>query len=76
MCKGHDSTRSRSDQFWYVSFRRYVHFDKLRLNVAGWDPIFEYNGETYAEMDKAKKNILSHRAIALSKLKQWLSAQA
>jgi len=41
----------------------------------GWDPIFEYHGETYAEMDKAKKNKLSHRAIALSKLKQWLQAQ-
>ncbi|CAF9924151.1 MAG: nucleoside triphosphate pyrophosphohydrolase ham1 [Alectoria fallacina] len=41
----------------------------------GWDPIFEYDGETYAEMDKAKKNTLSHRAIASSKLKQWLQAQ-
>ncbi|KAM0804579.1 inosine triphosphate pyrophosphatase-like protein [Usnea florida] len=41
----------------------------------GWDPIFEYEGETYAEMDKAKKNTLSHRAIALSKLKHWLQAQ-
>ncbi|MCJ1459237.1 nucleoside triphosphate pyrophosphohydrolase ham1 [Mycoblastus sanguinarius] len=41
----------------------------------GWDPIFEYDGETYAEMDKAKKNTLSHRAIALSKLKQWLQQQ-
>ncbi|KAL9125493.1 MAG: hypothetical protein Q9175_008067 [Cornicularia normoerica] len=41
----------------------------------GWDPIFEYDGETYAEMDKAKKNMLSHRAIALSKLRQWLQTQ-
>ncbi|KAF6223470.1 hypothetical protein HO133_000313 [Letharia lupina] len=41
----------------------------------GWDPIFEYDGETYAEMDKAKKNMVSHRAIALSKLKRWLQAQ-
>ena len=49
--------------------------DQPRLTVAGWDPIFEYDGETYAEMDKGKKNTLSHRAIALSKLKQWLSAQ-
>ncbi len=47
----------------------------LRLTGAGWDPIFEYDGETYAEMDKAKKNTLSHRAIALSKLKQWLQVQ-
>ena len=41
----------------------------------GWDPIFEYQGETYAEMDKAKKNTLSHRALALAKLKDWLQTQ-
>jgi Ham1 family len=23
--------------------------------VVGWDPIFEYEGKTYAEMDKAEK---------------------
>ena len=49
-------------------------FDALRLIGAGWDPIFEFDGETYAEMDKAKKNTLSHRAVALSKLKLWLQA--
>lgn len=49
---------------------------ELRLTYSGWDPIFEYEGETFAEMDKAKKNRLSHRAIALSKLKQWLQTQA
>ncbi|KAI4278892.1 MAG: hypothetical protein LQ337_000702 [Flavoplaca oasis] len=38
----------------------------------GWDPIFEYMGETFAEMDKVKKNGLSHRFLALSKLKDWL----
>lgn len=38
----------------------------------GWDPIFEFHGETFAEMDKQKKNSLSHRAIALGKLKDWL----
>ena len=47
----------------------------IGLTGAGWDPIFEYDGETYAEMDKAKKNTLSHRAVALSKLRQWLQAQ-
>ncbi len=40
----------------------------------GWDPIFEYEGETYAEMDKAKKNKLSHRAIALSKLQHYVAS--
>ncbi|KAL9641374.1 MAG: hypothetical protein Q9204_000009 [Flavoplaca sp. TL-2023a] len=41
-------------------------------NALGWDPIFEYMGETFAEMDKVKKNGLSHRFLALSKLKDWL----
>jgi len=49
---------------------------RIRLTALGWDPIFEYEGETYAEMDKAMKNTLSHRAIALSKLKQWLQTQS
>ena len=46
-----------------------------KLTSEGWDPIFEYEGETYAEMEKAKKNGLSHRALALAKLKQWLQTQ-
>ncbi|KAL1958311.1 hypothetical protein VTO42DRAFT_4628 [Malbranchea cinnamomea] len=41
----------------------------------GWDPIFEHEGETYAEMDKEKKNKLSHRYKALMKLKEWLAKQ-
>ncbi|QKX60814.1 uncharacterized protein TRUGW13939_07960 [Talaromyces rugulosus] len=39
----------------------------------GWDPIFEYEGQTYAEMDKAEKNKISHRFKALVKLKEWLA---
>jgi inosine triphosphate pyrophosphatase len=38
----------------------------------GWDPIFEYEGKTYAEMDKIQKNKISHRFRALEKLKVWL----
>ncbi|KAH8598028.1 inosine triphosphate pyrophosphatase-like protein [Bisporella sp. PMI_857] len=38
----------------------------------GWDPIFEYEGQTYAEMDKVEKNKISHRFKALAKLKTWL----
>ncbi|OJD26333.1 RdgB/HAM1 family non-canonical purine NTP pyrophosphatase [Blastomyces percursus] len=38
----------------------------------GWDPIFEYEGKTFAEMDKDEKNLISHRYKALTKLKQWL----
>ncbi|KIW47573.1 inosine triphosphate pyrophosphatase [Exophiala oligosperma] len=39
----------------------------------GWDPVFEYEGKTYAEMDKAEKNLISHRGKALDKLKVWLA---
>ncbi|KAK7607723.1 inosine triphosphate pyrophosphatase-like protein [Phyllosticta paracitricarpa] len=39
----------------------------------GWDAAFEYDGrETYAEMDKAEKNKISHRGKALAKLVEWL----
>jgi len=42
----------------------------------GWDPIFEYRGQTYAEMDKVEKNKISHRFKALEKLKAWLKEEA
>ncbi|KAI1410981.1 inosine triphosphatase [Hypoxylon sp. FL1857] len=38
----------------------------------GWDPIFEYEGQTYAEMEKAAKNKISHRFKALEKLREWI----
>ncbi|PBP20543.1 inosine triphosphate pyrophosphatase-like protein [Diplocarpon rosae] len=38
----------------------------------GWDPIFEYEGQTYAEMEKVEKNKISHRFKALEKLSKWL----
>eukprot|EP00195_Chlamydomonas_chlamydogama_P016359 CAMPEP_0202900932 /NCGR_PEP_ID=MMETSP1392-20130828/12151_1 /ASSEMBLY_ACC=CAM_ASM_000868 /TAXON_ID=225041 /ORGANISM="Chlamydomonas chlamydogama, Strain SAG 11-48b" /LENGTH=194 /DNA_ID=CAMNT_0049587391 /DNA_START=126 /DNA_END=710 /DNA_ORIENTATION=+ len=40
----------------------------------GWDPVFEADGtgQTYAEMDKALKNTLSHRYRALDKLREHL----
>ncbi|KAI4640750.1 hypothetical protein J4E93_008342 [Alternaria ventricosa] len=41
----------------------------------GWDSCFEYEGQTYAEMDKSEKNKISHRAKALDKLKEWLASQ-
>ncbi|KKK19371.1 hypothetical protein P175DRAFT_0511933 [Aspergillus ochraceoroseus IBT 24754] len=42
----------------------------------GWDPIFEYEGKTYAEMTKEEKNKISHRYKALVKLQQWLAEQS
>jgi inosine triphosphate pyrophosphatase len=44
----------------------------------GWDPIFQADGfeETYAEMDKALKNSISHRYRALDALRAHLLAHA
>ncbi|MXR21796.1 RdgB/HAM1 family non-canonical purine NTP pyrophosphatase [Halobacterium bonnevillei] len=41
----------------------------------GYDPIFDHDGETFAEMDTAEKNALSHRGRALAKLADWLAEQ-
>ncbi|KAF6815855.1 Ham1 family protein [Colletotrichum sojae] len=41
----------------------------------GWDAIFEFDGQTYAEMDKTAKNKISHRGLALGKLQDWFSQQ-
>lgn len=37
----------------------------------GFDPIFEINGKTYAEMEKKDKNKISHRRKALEKFSDW-----
>ncbi|KAL7918181.1 putative inosine triphosphate pyrophosphatase [Trichoderma austrokoningii] len=41
----------------------------------GWDPVFEFEGKTYAEMESAEKNRISHRGRALQKLQAWFEAQ-
>ncbi|KAM3439754.1 hypothetical protein MY4824_002517 [Beauveria thailandica] len=42
----------------------------------GWDPIFEHDNETFAEMEPEKKNLISHRARALGKLQMYFKEQA
>jgi XTP/dITP diphosphohydrolase len=37
----------------------------------GFDPIFEYDGSTFAEMGTAEKNAISHRGRALGKFADW-----
>ena len=39
----------------------------------GYDPIFEHDGRTLAEMSTAEKNAISHRGRALAKLADWLA---
>ena len=37
----------------------------------GYDPIFEYDGKTFAEMDTDEKNAVSHRGRALARFAEW-----
>ncbi len=37
----------------------------------GYDPIFEYNGQTMAEMTTEEKNAISHRGRALEAFAEW-----
>lgn len=37
----------------------------------GYDPIFEHDGRTFAELSAAEKNALSHRGRALGKFAEW-----
>ena len=41
----------------------------------GYDPIFECDGRTFAEMSTAEKNAISHRGRALAKFADWLAAE-
>ncbi|KFA62633.1 hypothetical protein S40285_05163 [Stachybotrys chlorohalonatus IBT 40285] len=41
----------------------------------GWDAVFEFEGQTFAEMDKAAKNKISHRGRALAELQAWFKDQ-
>jgi len=47
-------------------------------NGFGYDPIFQPDGyeRTFAQMDMAEKNLISHRAIAMGKLIAFLKEQA
>jgi XTP/dITP diphosphohydrolase len=37
----------------------------------GYDPIFEHDGQTFAEMSAAEKNAVSHRGRALATFAEW-----
>ena len=41
----------------------------------GYDPIFEHDGKTFAEMSIAEKNTVSHRGRALTRLADLLAAE-
>lgn len=39
----------------------------------GYDPLFEYDGQTFAELSTQEKNAVSHRGRALAKFASWLA---
>ena len=39
----------------------------------GYDPIFEHDGRTMAEMSPAEKNAVSHRGRALASFAEWFA---
>jgi len=41
----------------------------------GYDPIFEHEGTTFAEMTAAEKNAVSHRGRALGKFAEWYATR-
>jgi XTP/dITP diphosphohydrolase len=41
----------------------------------GYDPIFEHDGTTLAEMSAAEKNAISHRGRALAKFAEWYATR-
>jgi len=40
----------------------------------GYDPIFEYDGRTFAEMGSEEKNAISHRGRALETFAEWYAS--
>jgi XTP/dITP diphosphohydrolase len=51
-----------------------VSLEPMGTNGFGYDPIFipENNNKTFAEMNLEEKNVISHRKIAITKLKSFL----
>ena len=42
----------------------------------GYDPIFEYDGRTFAELSTDEKNAVSHRGRALATFADWLAGES
>lgn len=59
-----------------VMFRGEVHgvigFEQRGTKGFGYDPIFYVNGNSLAEMELEAKNMISHRAVSMKSLKDWL----
>ena len=55
-----------------------IRHEPIGASGFGYDPVFQPDGyqQTFAEMDMAQKNAISHRAIAMRKLITFLKSQA
>lgn len=57
--QGCNCEAKRPGEIWYTKFLLFrshgVKSNAYSYMIAGWDPIFEYQGKTYAEMDKEAK---------------------
>ncbi|WP_336021672.1 non-canonical purine NTP pyrophosphatase [Halobellus salinisoli] len=42
----------------------------------GYDPIFEHDGTTFAEMSAVEKNAVSHRGRAFAKFAEWFESRS
>ncbi|KAL4801868.1 Maf/Ham1 [Aspergillus unguis] len=45
------------------------------ISSFGWEPIFEVDGQTLAEMDVDEKNGMSHRFQALARFREWIQSR-
>ncbi|MGB9902230.1 XTP/dITP diphosphatase [Methanothrix sp.] len=52
-----------------------IGFEARGAGGFGYDPIFEVDGRTLAEMDLEEKNMISHRGRSMKALKSWLESQ-
>ncbi len=53
-----------------------IAFEELGTGGFGYDPIFDYNGRTFAELGDEFKNKVSHRRRALDRFIEWLTEES
>jgi len=41
----------------------------------GFDPVFEHDGRTFAELSTEEKNAVSHRGRALARFAEWYAGR-